>query len=35
VSALQPDEVGSAEASRVPETLARTHSSTVLLAWWD
>jgi hypothetical protein len=35
LSTLQPDEVGSAEASRVPDALARMHSAPVLLAWWD
>lgn len=35
LSALQPDEVVSAEASQVPAALARKPSSAVLLAWWD
>jgi hypothetical protein len=32
---LEPDELGPAGSSGVPEPIARRHSLPVLVAWWD
>ena len=35
LASLEPDEVGVAEVSSIPEALTRQHTAPVLLAWWD
>jgi len=35
LSALEPDEVGSAEDFGIPDALARKYTAPIHVAWWD
>jgi len=35
LSALEPDEVGSAKDFGIPDALARKYTAPILVAWWD